>query len=123
MATYYGPWNEDVAPELREPYSYMSYSGSSGWGRPRHPVTELAFFGALLVAALVGVVVLPTTGGGGAWFGAIACLAAAVVFGWGVRIGLARLGWVRRVKQATGMSPFEMNRKHIPPPTSGQPRA
>ncbi|MDQ0736137.1 phage holin family protein [Arthrobacter agilis] len=105
-------WDAHVPPHLKEPYpwAHPNHKGSfHPFGNPRNTL----LFGVALLAG--GVFLAITAVGGYARDGDAAALwvAALMLVGlggtgvWGMRLGLARLRWIRRFREAYGFSPFD----------------
>lgn len=117
----YGPWSDPRLPwELREPYSAWSWGPSSDYGRPIKRPFAIIFWGSVLaLTAVFPMVLVFAFGRTEAAFFVIGFM---VLAGLGVpafyllNVGFRRWAWVRRVKRVTGMSPFKMDSKNIPPP-------
>lgn len=119
----YGPWSDPRLPhELREPYSSWSWAESDQYGMPlKRPTSEIIAGLFLLALALFPLVLVlavadSKTKNAGLVVSVIALVVLLPPALYFLRVGSMRRSWVRRVKRVTGMSPFKMNSKKIPPP-------
>jgi hypothetical protein len=105
-------WDAHVPPDLKEPFPSAhpnSRQGIHPFSNPRNT----ALFGVALV--LMGVVIaagavsrFAGTGEAGALVvGSMMLLGLGAVGAFGIHVGLARLRWIRRFREAYGFSPFD----------------
>lgn len=119
----FGPWTDDRLPRaLQEPYSAWGWARGDAvfGGGPKRPATALVLGGVLVGVCLVLLVASLVAGNVAALVVVLIVSVFLVPVGaFLLYAGSLRASWAGRVKRATGMSPFTMQRKHIDPPVDG----